>query len=67
MEDTKCVVKPGMEGARVNHVRHRKLAYASEALKYGRLDDIRFIGGKADETVNWISNSPFFAHWLKTF
>ena len=56
-----------VERAGVHQVGEGKLANAPKSLKDGRFNDLRFIAGQGDETVNWISNSPCFAHSLKHF
>jgi hypothetical protein len=37
------MIEPGMESTRINHIRHRQLADASESLKDRRLDDFSFV------------------------
>lgn len=61
------MVESCVESARVYQVCHRKLANATETLKYGCFNDVRFVPGQTDETVNWVSYSSLFAHCSKHF
>jgi hypothetical protein len=55
VKHTKRVVEAGVQRTWVDHVRHRKLANASEALKHWSLNNVRFVSRQANETVNRIS------------
>ena len=43
MEHAKGMIEPGMENTGITHIRHRKLANASESLKDRRFDDFSFV------------------------
>jgi hypothetical protein len=65
VKNAERVIETGVECSGVHQVGEGELTNTPKPLKDRRFNDLRFIAGQRDETVNWISNSACFAHSLQ--